>query len=79
MAEEDRRISLAGKVLVDKLDAQLLEDTERSDCPVTDLSRDPTRALDRSRHPAHRLRPGRMSFRLGQGGRACPYRPDVSL
>jgi hypothetical protein len=25
MAEEDRRISLAGKVLVDKLDAQLLE------------------------------------------------------
>ena len=25
MAEEDRRISLAGKVLVDKIDAQLLE------------------------------------------------------
>jgi len=25
MEEEDRRISLAGKVLVDKLDAQLLE------------------------------------------------------
>jgi hypothetical protein len=25
MAEDDRRISLAGKVLVDKLDAQLLE------------------------------------------------------
>jgi hypothetical protein len=25
MAEEDRRISLAGKVLVDKLDAQVLE------------------------------------------------------
>jgi hypothetical protein len=24
MAEEDRRISLAGKVLVDKIDAQLL-------------------------------------------------------
>jgi hypothetical protein len=25
MAEDDRRISLAGKVLVDKIDAQLLE------------------------------------------------------
>jgi hypothetical protein len=29
MAEEDRRISLAGKVLVDKLDAQLLEVQEQ--------------------------------------------------
>jgi hypothetical protein len=31
MAAEDRRISLAGKVLVDKIDAQLLDATTDAD------------------------------------------------
>jgi putative transposase len=71
MAEGDRRISLAGRVLVDKLDAQLLEPADRA------LLAAVSRVLPRSRWSCFLVRPETLLYwhrRLIAGAWTCPHR-----
>jgi putative transposase len=71
MAEGVRRISLAGRVLVDKLDAQLLEPADRA------LLAAVSRVLPRSRWSCFLVRPETLLYwhrRLIAGAWTCPHR-----